>query len=308
MNRALSSHWATPPTVTRCKDSIISDEVELTRWILKGTSSATLACLLMLIPCQPGQAQQQTDKTDRKDVQLLEDIAILKNDIKALEGNQKLIISQLNELKQLLREKPSPIPTLQVPPSMGIQGEPFRGDGAAGVAIIEYADFECPFCGKYEREVYPQIFDNYVKTGKVRLFYRDLPIPIHPHAMLAARSARCAGEQGKYWEMHDSLFAKQTGFTEKGLSERAAGLGIEVTKFSECLSSDRFTDAIRERIAEAQKMGIDGTPTFFLGTIAPNGDLVNIDRSIVGAEPYKDFKSNLDELLASAAKRPGGGR
>jgi len=234
--------------------------------------------LLTLTYCQLGYAQQQTDKTDRKDVQLLEDISTLKNDIKALEASQKLIISQLNELKQLLRERPSPIPALQVPPSMGIQGEPFRGDGAAGVAIIEYADFECPFCGKYEREVYPQIFDNYVKTGKVRLFYRDLPIPIHPRAMLAARSARCAGEQGKYWEMHDSLFAKQTGFTEKGLLERAAGLGIGITKFSECLSSDRFTDDIRQRIAEAQKIGIDGTLTFFLGTIAPNGDLVNIDR------------------------------
>jgi protein-disulfide isomerase len=257
-------------------------------------------CLVTLAVNLQGQVQAQTAKAEGTDTQLSEDISRLKKDIEALKANQKQLIGQIGEITRLLREHTTIRSVFQPPPSLEVRGEPFRGDRAAGVAIIEYADFECPFCGSYERDVYPQLFENYIRTGKVKYFYRDLPAPSHPRAMSAARAARCVGEQNKYWEMHDSLFAKQTVFTEAVLSERAAQLGIDMARFTDCLSSDKYADDIQERISEAQQIGIDGTPTFFLGTIGSNSEVVNIERSILGARPYKDFKTNLDDLLASA--------
>ncbi len=155
--------------------------------------------------------------------------------------------------------------------------------------MIEYSDFECPFCGGFEQQTYPQLFENYIKMGEVKLFYRDLPLPMHPHAMHAARAAHCAGEQGKYWEMHDSLFAKQNALSDPALLDRARTLGLDTQKFGECFASDRYKDDILKSIAEAQKLGVQATPTFFIGTIDSNGDVVNISKRIVGAKPYADF-------------------
>src|SRR5260221_459521 len=89
------------------------------------------------------------------------------------------------------------------PRSAPVHGEPFRSDAHARVAIIEYSDFECPLCRQFARDVYPLIDAAYIHSGKVKYFFRDLPLPMHPHALPAARAARCAGEQGKFWEMHD---------------------------------------------------------------------------------------------------------
>jgi len=166
------------------------------------------------------------------------------------------------------------------------------------VAIVEYADFECPYCGQYEHEVYPQVFADYIQTGKLKYFYRDLPLPMHPHAMGAARAARCAGEQGKFWEMHDSLFAKQNAIRDVDMPGRAQEIGLDAAKFAECLSSDRHTEEIKTSATEAQKMGINGTPTFFIGTAGTNGEVTNL-KMIIGARPYDAFKSVIDAALAS---------
>ncbi len=223
------------------------------------------------------------------------DIATLKRDVKVLVENQQQIIAQLNELKQLLLAGSEPV---HPPVNLSVNGEPFKGAVAAQVAIIEYADFECSFCGDFMREVYPQIIENYIKPGKVKYFYRDLPMPSHTHAMAAARAARCAGEQGKFWQMHESLFADQTALAEKDIFGRAAAVGLNTSKFAACLSSERHTDDIRRSTAEAQKMGINGTPTFLFGVVEANGDVMRIEKTFVGAPPYELFKSEIDGLLA----------
>jgi protein-disulfide isomerase len=147
-------------------------------------------------------------------------------------------------------------------------------------------------------ETYPQILENYIRTGKVRHIFRDLPLPMHSHAMPAARAARCAGEQDKYWEMHDSLFAKQASLTEKSLMDRAEALGLEAAQFDACLASTRYLEEIRASMAEAQRLGIGATPTFLIGVISPEGDVVKVAKGIRGAQPYEAFKAALDELLA----------
>jgi protein-disulfide isomerase len=166
------------------------------------------------------------------------------------------------------------------------------------VAIIEYADFECPYCGEYERKTVPRLLSDYIETGKVKLFYRDLPLPMHARALPAARAARCAGEQGKFWEMHDSLFAKQNALSAPAVLERAQTLGLDKEKFTECLSSEKYTADIQKSVSEAQKMGVDGTPTFFLGVVEPSGD-VTVEKRLQGAAPFDVFKTEIDALLAS---------
>jgi protein-disulfide isomerase len=238
-----------------------------------------------------GYAQAQSGTKDQPQG----DIAALRTDVRALQAEQQQIISRLEELKQILQSNSQPPPVS----SVSVRGEMFRGDSGARVAIIEYSDFECPYCGQYERNTSPQILEHYIKTAKVKLFYRDLPLPMHPHALSATSAARCAGEQGKYWEMHDSLFAKQTALSDPALLERAKTLGLDANKFTECFSSDKYSDDLRKSVAEAQRMGIDGTPTFFIGTIGRDGDVVNISKRIIGARSFETFQSALDEVLAA---------
>jgi protein-disulfide isomerase len=240
---------------------------------------------------QLGHAQVQSQAKDQPQGEL----SALRTDIRALQAEQQQIITRLDELKQLLQpngQSPAPVS------SVSVRGETFRGDNNARVALIEYADFECPYCGEYERKTFPQILSDYIQTGKVKYFYRDLPLPMHARALPAARAARCAGEQGKYWEMHDSLFAKQNALSVPALLDRAQTLGLDTAKFTECQSSEKYTADIQKSVSEAQKMGIDGTPTFFLGVVEPSGD-VTIEKRLQGAAPFDVFKTEIDALLAS---------
>jgi protein-disulfide isomerase len=240
---------------------------------------------------QFGYAQVQRQAQDSPQ----DDLAALRVEVEALRSEQKQIVTRLDELKQLLVPNGPPAAPVM---SVDIHGETFRGDGDAYVVMIEYADFECPYCGEYERKAFPQVLSNYIETGKVKYVYRDLPLPMHTRALPAARAARCAGEQNKYWEMHDSLFAKQNALSAPALLERAHVLGLDTGKYDDCISSDKFTADIQKSTIEAQKMGIDGTPTFLLGIAAPDGR-VNVVKRIQGAAPFNVFKSAIDELLAA---------
>jgi protein-disulfide isomerase len=241
--------------------------------------------------------QQNKNKAD-------EDIAALKKQVQALEQGEQQILQELRELKKLLQTKAvDPIAAAPVVATLNVKGEPFKGVSTAQIAIVEYSDFECPFCGKYTREIYPQIIERYVKTGKVRYYFRDLPLPIHPNAMPAAIAARCAGDQGKFWEMHDRLFANQSALSAKDFAEGAAALGLDQAKFSDCIGTAKYGGAIRKVMAGARQMGIDGTPAFAIGTVGQGGEVVAISQVALGADSFEEFKTILDEVLASAAAK-----
>ena len=241
--------------------------------------------------------QQSKNKSD-------EDIAALKKQVQALEEGQQQILQELRELKKLLEARPMP-PVAGSSPlaTLNVRGEPFKGEPGARIAIVEYSDFECPFCGKYSREIYPQIIDTYVKTGKVRYYFRDLPLPIHPNALPAALAARCAGDQGKFWEMHDSLFANQAALSPKDLADRAAALGLDQAKFGDCFTRVKYADAIRRVASGARQMGIDGTPAFAIGQVRPDGEVITVNQVALGADSFEEFKAVLDEVLAAAAHK-----
>jgi protein-disulfide isomerase len=261
----------------------------------------TIVCLLGLSLCPMGRAQS-LDRTSDRTKELEEEVLALKKQMNTLDEKQARILDSLNELKGLLRLAPGRPPPPQTPATMPLDGELFRGASAARVAIIEYSDFQCPFCGQYMHAAYPQIFADYIETGKIKYFYRDLPLPIHPQAVLAARAARCAGEQDKFWEMHDNLFSNQNALAEKEIVGRVPGLGMDAHKFSECLSSSRYANDIQKSASDANKIGIIGTPIFILGIL--NGEALDVKKTILGAHPYDTFKSAIDELLATANPSP----
>jgi protein-disulfide isomerase len=235
----------------------------------------------------------------------------LQAQIDELRQGQQRIEKDLAEIKALLRERPAraEAPAARMPPptvSLNVHGEPFRGSAAARVAILEYSDFDCTYCAKYAREIYPLIDHAYIQAGKVKYFFRDLPGPEHPNALFKARVARCAGDQDRFWEAHDRLFGDQRPFDGPGLSRFAKDLGLDEGAFQACISSDRYIDAIQRSAGLAASMRINGTPAFLIGVLSDDGTVIRASKIFLGAESFEAFRKVLDELLAPPGKEAKG--
>jgi protein-disulfide isomerase len=167
------------------------------------------------------------------------------------------------------------------------------GDPNAPITIIEYTDYQCPFCTRHFEETWPQLKENFVDTGDVYYIMKDFPLTsIHPQAVKAAEAARCAGEQDAYLEMHDVLFAQQTEWSGNPTAENiffgyANDLNLDVEAFMDCLSSGKMETAVIDNMNEGMSFGVNGTPAFFI-----NGILVS------GALPYESFEQGLNGMLA----------
>jgi len=229
--------------------------------------------------------------------------------IDALKEGQERILKEIEEIKALLKEKSGRTDLSGVPAqppvfSLRVQGEPFRGDSRARIAVIEYSDFECSYCARYVHEIFPLLEEDYIKPGKVKYFFRDMPAREHTNAVLKAQAARCAGEQGKFWEMHDRLFAnQQPADIGSTLSDHAEKVGADKEKFNACLASGIYGEQIRQSVAGAKKMGIYGTPAFVIGVASEDGATVRASRIQVGGESYDAIKEIIDELLATPVKK-----
>lgn len=139
---------------------------------------------------------------------------------------------------------------------------------------------------------------DYVDTGKMQLVFMDFPLGFHDKAQKASEAGLCAGDQGKFWEMHDTLFTNSKALEPEKLGTYAESVGLNMEKFKTCLDSGKYADDIKKRIAEGQKAGITGTPAFLLGYIQPNGQ-VKATEKIVGAQPFANFKTAIDKMLAA---------
>jgi protein-disulfide isomerase len=235
----------------------------------------------------PAELQKQIDQLLEGQQQMRKDL----QDIKAL----------LNAREGRVDDAAKPAPPSVI--SVNVHGELFRGDHRARVAVMEYSDFECSFCARYAHDIYPKIDKDYIQTGKIKYFFRDLPAPGETNALLKARAARCAGEQEKFWEMHDRLFATQSDPAGQNLESQAQALGLDLEKFSACLTSGRYTENIRLSVAGAQRAGIYGTPAFLIGTVSKDGDFVLATKVLVGGESFETIKSAVDEMLAAAVRK-----
>lgn len=251
-----------------------------------------IVCLISLVMFQPASSQKRGAKHIKHN-----ENQHLRKEIEALKQSQQQILKELKEIKEMLRSSPEGAEVDPAVDRLRIAGEPFKGSSAARVVIIEYSDFECAFCGKYARETFPRVDETYVLTGKVKYYFRDLPLPIHVHAFKAAEAAHCAGEQGKFWEMHSRLFADQGALTGDVLSRRARELGLDAERFDQCMASGKYSEMVRTSIAAAEKMKIDGTPALLIG-VTDEEEKIKVVRMMLGAKSYDEIKAVLDELLS----------
>ena len=206
-------------------------------------------------------------------------------------------ISKL-EAKILKNQQVTEQPNVQ-PISVSIDDDPIKGDQNAPITIIEFSDFQCPFCARFQIQTLPLILEQYVETGKVKFVYRDFPIQnSHPNAMPAAAASECAHEQDKYWGYHDMLSENQGVWNKVEITsaitifkEFAAELDLNQEQFDSCLDSGRYIEEISNDLNDGRDYGISGTPGFFIGNEKIGFAKLN------GAQPFEAFKSIIDSQL-----------
>jgi protein-disulfide isomerase len=190
-----------------------------------------------------------------------------------------------------------PDPPLPTDP-IALTGAQITGSQTAKVALVIYSDFQCPYCGKFARETMPALQENYVRSGKVLLAFRQMPLPMHQFAQKAAEASECAGRQGKFWPFHDQLFANQQALDVESLKDRARTVGLDLKGFATCLDGETVGMVKTDRDS-ADPLGISGTPTFLAGRILPNGR-VKVTERFTGAVPFTQFQGILDRLAAGS--------
>ena len=189
-------------------------------------------------------------------------------------------------------------------PIVDLTGAPTKGNPDAQVALIEFSDYECPFCIRHFRETMPLIEKNYISTGKVLYAFRDYPIDeLHPQAIKAHEAAQCGLEQNKFWPMHTSLFGVPAQHAPEGLEAVASKAGLDMTKFRECIASGRTTAGIRKTAELATSFGANGTPAFFIGIIDKATNSVKVIRAISGALPFAQFAQALETAIAQTQNK-----
>lgn len=196
-----------------------------------------------------------------------------------------------NDFFKSLRAKAKVTSYLKAPPvlraEVSITGAAVRGSEKAKVTIVKFEDFQCPYC-KTVQPTFNELLKRY--DGKIRVVHKDLPLDaIHPQARPAAEAARCAGEQGKFWDYHDKLYANGAKFTVEELKSAAKEVGLNVEGFDQCFASGKFKGAVQKDLLEGAKLGLNGTPAFFI-----NG------RELTGAQPLEAFAAIIDEELGQA--------
>ena len=221
---------------------------------------------------------------------LLLNIAFIFNDgLKLLTTKDSRVAGAIaqEEIPPVPPNQPAPLPAAPAPAAKQTfnitQSDHVRGDFNAPITLVEFSDFECPFCERH----YPtmnQIISNY--QGRVRLVYKHFPLSFHPNAQKAAESSECASEQGKFWEYHDKLFTNQSnGYSTDKFKQWAVELKLNTKKFNDCLDSGKYASKVQADAQEGAQKGVNGTPATFV-----SGQLVS------GAVPYESFKQIIDSL------------
>ncbi len=187
----------------------------------------------------------------------------------------------------------APLPTEPI----AIGASEVRGMASAPVAIVEYADFDCPFCAQFAQETEPLIVKEYVDTGKVQLVFKHFPLPSHTGARPAAVAAWCAGREGKFLDMHDWLFRLRDP-RESDLEKRAKEIGLNMVQYRACRAGDDAARQVEADTAEGERLGVTGTPTFFIGKV--NADRqVEVTKVYVGGKQIEELRPILDGVLGS---------
>jgi len=223
------------------------------------------------------------------------DLGAIKSDLEQIKAELEAVKDQLGQILGLMQQRGAQIAPGRV--RARVADAPVLGRPDAPVTLVEFSDYQCPFCQRFYSSTLSVIKRDYIDTGKVRYVFRDYPLDrIHPQARKAAVAAHCAGDQGKYWEMHDLLFQNQQALDLPQLSDYARRLGLDGATFDACLGSDKHAARINKDVADGTAAGVQGTPEFVVAKTSP-GDSVE-GMPVRGAQPLDVFRQLIDQLLA----------
>jgi protein-disulfide isomerase len=207
------------------------------------------------------------------------------------------ILNELRQIRQLLeKEGGKGAPAAPARAKLNLEGFQMLGRKDAPITVVEFTDYQCPFCRQFHTTVYGDLKKNFIDTGKVRFYSRDLPLDsIHPDAMRAAQAARCAADQGQYWMLRDMMGANPNKLDLESLLADAAELKMNVDAFRTCVQSQKYKEAVQTDVLEAMKIGAEATPTFVVGKSTPQGVEGEL---LVGAQPLTEFLKAFSKLDA----------
>ncbi len=257
----------------------------------RATIKSLLIAFLMaaLTNCSVSQkTNSNSELSDKLDLTIRE-IVFVQEELRSL--NQKLNVMQaaLTLPGNILPNRDS-IADIQTPTmSFNLSGSPYQGENSAGIAIVEFTDYECPFCKQHFATTYNLLKDQYVDAGIIRYYVIDFPLSSHAYALRAAVAALCAGKQNMYWEYHDSLFSKTDPLGNDTFTQIAESLNLDLFQFSECVREPAHQETIDDLALQAREKGISGTPTFLIGKL--NGDSQLVDGVVFrGARSFSAFR------------------
>ncbi len=210
---------------------------------------------------------------------------------------------EIASVRRTQQQLASEIAALRDLPSIDVSGAPALGRDTQVVTLVEFSDYECPFCIRHVTQTMPRIATEFIDTGRLRYVFKDFPIDqLHPGAVLAHEAARCAGEQGRFWQLHRHLFSAPGTHAAGAIDARATEAGLDMTAFRSCLGSGRMREAVQHSVSTAVALGANGTPAFFVGIRDLATDRVEIRQVISGAQPFDVFAN---AIAAVARAVPG---
>jgi protein-disulfide isomerase len=218
------------------------------------------------------------------------------------EQQAEAILNELKQIRVLLEKQQAPNSANAARPATPYEtakitvGDSYAlGADDAPLTLVVFTDYQCPFCSQFHRLTFPELKKTYIDTGKIRFISRDLPLEFHNNALLAARAARCAGEQDKYWELRHVLSSNPNNLSQQAILNYALDLSLDTKRLQACLDSEKYRGDVQKDVMEAHSIGITGTPGFVLGR-SSNHTLEGV--KIVGAQPFALFDAKIKELLA----------
>ncbi|MGD9159686.1 MAG: thioredoxin domain-containing protein [Desulfobacteraceae bacterium] len=232
-----------------------------------------------------------------------ENTADIKKEINELRQEQKALHEDLKVIKELLLKTRMP-----APPQANVRDvefelgdNPAEGSDKAPLVLVEFSDYQCPFCARHTKETYPELYRKYIKTGKLRYVVMDKPLPMHDMADEAAEAAHCANEQGKFWEIHKKMMASPDKIND--LNSIASSLGLDMKKFKSCMETKKYSNKVASNISLSNKLNIFAAPGFVIASSDPgNPQKVKGIDFIPGAMPFAHFQKEIDQALAGLAK------
>jgi protein-disulfide isomerase len=262
------------------------------RWLIAGAPRLIAVALAAGLAAAPPEAAAQPAR----------EIDEVRRELEEIRKGQDAILKELQDLRTLLlgASRRGQGPRTDV--VLSLEAARFLGSARAPVVLVEFSDFQCPFCARHARETVPRLEREYVRPGKLRYVFRDFPVVgLHPRALKGHEAARCAGDQGKFWEMHAWLFANPRTVEIADLERQARNLDLDAAGFGRCLASDKHAEAVRRDLEEGRRAGVSGTPAFFLGLADPAQPRLRVARAISGSQPYETFREAIEALLAQSS-------